>query len=67
MFEFPGTLEDAQAQYPVGVSVGKLGVATSTTRPPRLAVDSSVCGLNQNCPLPEKGSLPSAKDLIPWT
>ena len=64
VFEFPGTLEDAQAQYPVGVSVGKLVVAASTTRPPRLVVDSSVCGLNQNCPLPEKGSLPSAKDLI---
>ena len=44
--------------------MGKLGVATSTTRPPRLVVDSSVCGLNQNCPLPENGSLPSAKDLI---
>ena len=64
VFEFPGTLADAQAQYPVGVSIGKLGVATSTSRPPRLVVDSSVCGLNQNCPLPEKGSLPSAKDII---
>ena len=63
VFEFPGTLADAQAQYPVGVSVGKLGVATSS-RPPRLIVDSSICGLNQNCPLPEKGSLPSSKDLI---
>ena len=30
--EFPGTLEKAQAAYPIGVSVGKLGVATSTTR-----------------------------------
>jgi len=64
VFEFPGTLEDAQAAFPIGVSVGKLGVATSTTRSPRLVVDSSICGLNQNCPLPEKGSLPSAKDLI---
>ena len=64
IFEFPGTLEEAQAAYPIGVSVGKLGVATSTTRSPRLVVDSSIRGLNQNCPLPEKGSLPSAKDLI---
>ena len=64
VFEFPGTLEEAQTAYPIGVSVGKLGVATLTTRSPRLVVDSSICGLNQNCPLPEKGSLPSAKDLI---
>ena len=64
VYEFPGTLADAQAQFPIGVSIGKLGVATSSSRPPRLVVDSSVCGLNQNCPLPEKGSLPSAKDVI---
>ena len=64
VYEFPGTLEEAQTAFPIGVSVGKLGVATSSSRPPRLVVDSSVCGLNQNCPLPERGSLPSAKDLI---
>ena len=63
VFEFPGTLMEAQEQYPVGVSVGKLGVATSSSRPPRLVVDSAICGLNLNCPLPERGSLPSAKDV----
>ena len=64
VYEFPGTPADVQAQFPVGVSIGKLGVATSSSRPLRLVVDSSVCGLNQNCPLPEKKSLPSTKDLI---
>lgn len=29
VFEFSGTLEEAQAAYPIRVSVGKLGVATS--------------------------------------
>ena len=64
VFEFPGTLMEAQEQYPVGVSGGKLGVATSSSRPHGLVVDSSICGLNQNCPLPERGSLPAAKDVI---
>ena len=64
VYEFPGTLSEAQEQFPIGVSIGKLGVATSSSRPPRLVVDSSICGLNQNCPLPERSSLPSAKDVI---
>ena len=63
-FELPGTLSEAPEQYPIGVSIGKLGMATSPSRPPRLVVDSSICGLNQNCPLPERSSLPSAKDVI---
>ena len=45
------------------VSVGKLGVATSDTRPPR-PVDSSICRLNSRCKTPEKSTLPTAKDVL---
>lgn len=61
---FPGNLQEFQDAYPEGISIGKLGVATSPSRPPRLVVDSTVCGLNRNCSIPEKGGLPSAKDAI---
>ena len=44
--QFHGTIGDAQSKWPLGVSVGKLGIALSEHRPPRLVVDSSVCGLN---------------------
>ena len=46
------------------MAVGRLGVAFSDRRPPRLVVDSSVCGLNNRCELPESTTLPSAKDVI---
>ncbi len=59
---FPGDETDAQSHFPAGISVGKLGVAYSDSRLPRLVVDLSVGGLNQQCFIPEKSSLPSAKD-----
>ena len=43
VFEYEGTLADAQAEFPGGVALGKLGIATSEGRPPRLVVDQSVC------------------------
>ena len=64
VFKCPGTLADAQQEFPHGVSIGKLGIAKSDTRPPRLVVDSSVCGLNSRCVIPEKGTLPTAKEVI---
>ena len=62
--KFPGDLSDAQDAYPAGVAIGKLGVATSDTRPPRLVVDQSVCGLNARCQIPERSTLPTAKDIL---
>ena len=62
--KFPGDLSDAQDAYPAGVAVGKLGVATSDSRPPRLVVDQSVCGLNARCHIPERSTLPTAKDIL---
>ena len=63
-FPFNGTLEDAQQQFPLGVSIGKLGVAHSDGRAPRLVLDNSVCGLNSRCLIPERSTLPSAKDVL---
>lgn len=64
VFEFNGTLEEAQRAYPIGISVGKLGIAYAEGRPPRLVVDSSVCGLNGRCTIPERSTLPSAKEVL---
>ena len=64
VYKFDGDLSDAQAAFPTGVAIGKLGVATSDTRPPRLVVDNSVCGLNARCHIPERSTLPTAKDVL---
>ena len=61
---YQGTLTEFQHEYPEGISMGKLGVATSPSRPPRLAVDSTICSLNKNCLIPETGGIPSAKDAL---
>ena len=50
--EFHGTLEDAQMRWPKGVAIGKLGLALSDSRPPRLVLDSTVCGVNGRCVIP---------------
>ena len=62
--EFQGTIEDAQAFFPDGLAIGKLGLALSDSRPPRLVLDSTVCGVNPQSQIPEKASLPTAKDVI---
>ena len=64
VLKYPGTLAEAQAEYPLGVSVGKLGIALSDSRPPRLVVDTSICGLNARCFIPERSTLPTAKEVL---
>ena len=64
VYEFHGSIADAQEAFPCGVALGKLGVALSEQRPPRLVVDNSICGLNNRCVIPERSTLPSAKDVI---
>ena len=61
--EFHGTLEEAQSRWPKGVAVGKLGLALSDSRPPRLVLDSTICGVNGRCVIPEHATLPSAQDV----
>ena len=46
VYKYPGTLADAQVEFGEKLSVGRLGLALSDNRPPRLVVDSSICGLN---------------------
>ena len=64
VFEFEGTLEEAQARWPLGVSLGKLGIAHSDGRAPRLVLDNTVCGLNPRCFVPERSTLPTCKDIL---
>ena len=64
VFAYKGSLDEAQQEYPEGVAIGKLGVARSDGRAPRLVVDSSVCGLNGRCIIPERSTLPTAKEVL---
>jgi hypothetical protein len=57
---FPGTLEEAQQFFQHGLAVGRLGLGLSDSRPPRLVLDSTVCGVNPQCQIPEKSTLPTA-------
>ena len=36
----------------------------SDSRPPRLVMDSSICGVNAQCCMPEHSTLPTAADVI---
>ena len=64
VFAYDGTLEDAQAKWPAGVSLGKLGIAHSDGRAPRLVLDNTICGLNPRCWVPERSTLPTCKDIL---
>ena len=64
LIPFDGILETSQATVSTGVAVGKLGIATSDVRPPRLVADFTVSGTNPNCEIPEHQQLPSAKDVV---
>ena len=61
---FNGDLAAAQEKWPLGVAVGKLGLALSEGRPARLVVDSSICGVNSRCFMPDKSTLPTARDIL---
>ncbi len=51
VYKFQGSIGDAKQHFS-HVAIGRLGVAFSDSRPPRLVVDSSVCGLNDRCKIP---------------
>ena len=61
---FPGTLEEAQQHFQHGLAIGRLGLALSDTRPARLVLDSTVCGVNPQCKIPERAQLPTARDVL---
>ena len=62
--QFQGTVEDAQQFFENGLAIGRLGLALSDSRPPRLVLDSTVCGVNPRCKVPEKSQLPTARDVL---
>ena len=64
IFEFEGSVEAARRAFPLGLAIGKLGLAITESRPPRLVVDSTVCGTNGNCIVNEHQCMPSAKDIL---
>ena len=64
IYKYPGSLEDVQLEFGDKLAIGRLGLALSETRPPRLVVDSSGCGVNNRCSIPERTTLPSAQDIM---
>ena len=62
--QFPGNLEDAQQFFGNRLAIGRLGLALSDSRPPRLVLDSTVCGVNPQCKVPEKTQLPTARYVL---
>ena len=57
------SVEQARQHWRKGVVVGKLNVARAEGIEPRLVLDSTVCGVNPKCNLPERVSLPMASDV----
>ncbi len=64
IYKYPGTIAEAQAEFGEKLAVGRLGLALTDSRPPRLVVDSSICGLNSQITIPERTTLPSALDVL---
>ena len=56
------SIEDARRIWP-NVAVGKLNIVHSAGRKPRLVVDSSICGTNSACLIPERSSLPTLQSV----
>ena len=52
------SLEEAKRRFPL-VAVGKMNIVHSEGRDPRLVIDSSICGTNGACYIPEKSALPT--------
>lgn len=60
--EVPGGMEEAQRRWQ-HLAVGKLNVVHASGRKPRLVLDSSCCGVNTRCVLPETMILPTVDDV----
>ena len=60
--EVPGGMEEAQRRWE-HLAVGKLNVVHASGRKPRLVLDSSCCGVNTRCVLPETMILPTVDDV----
>ena len=57
------SIEQARQHWHKGIAVGKLNVVHAEGKEPRLVLDSTVCGVNPKCNIPERISLPMASDV----
>ena len=57
------SIEQARRHWHKGIAVGKLNVVHAEGKEPRLVLDSTVCGVNPKCNIPERISLPMASDV----
>ena len=57
------SIEQARQHWRKGIAVGKLNVVHAEGKDPRLVLDSTVCGVNPKCAIPERISLPMASDV----
>ena len=57
------SVAEAQKNWPSGTAVGKLNIVFAEGKEPRLVLDSTICGVNPRCHLPERVALPMASDI----
>ena len=57
------SVTEAQQRWPTGTAVGKLNIVFAEGKEPRLVLDSTICGVNPRCHLPERVALPMASDI----
>ena len=59
-------IKTVERRWPKGIALGTLGVVFADNRDPRLALDSTMCGMNERCHLPERQKLPNLRHLSPF-
>ena len=57
------SLASAQERFGDKLAIGKMSIVNAPGKKPRLVVDSTVCGTNPSCVIPETFSLPSIDDV----
>ena len=57
------SLASAQARFGSKLAIGKMSIVSAPGKKPRLVVDSTVCGTNPSCFIPETFALPSVDDV----
>ena len=64
VIEIPdGGEQEARAQWPKGIAIGKLNVVQAEGKESRMVPDSSVCNVNPRCTLHERVCLPTCADV----
>ena len=57
------SLASAQSRFGDKLAIGKMSIVRAAGKKPRLVVDSTVCGTNPACVIPETFGLPSVDDV----